>query len=258
MYTARPSRPLIRIISAYFERRAHGTFHAIRVRGLDRLRPWSIDAPPDGDGIGPLIIVANHTSWWDAAMPIIISHRILGHDVYAMMTLPEVVAHPFFRRVGAFSIDRENPRSAMRSIDYAAGLMAGRRRVIWIYPQGEIVHGESRPIRCQSGAARLAARIAPCTIIPVAFRYELFREERPGGWISVGEPFRLPAGERINARELNREIERALTAEVDRLRDDILAERTEEFELLLKGRISINRQWRRAKRIARRITGRGE
>lgn len=247
MLTARPTPIARAAIVAYFARKARSRFSTIAARHLERLSGWS-----RGEGEqGPLLLLANHTSWWDAVLPILISRAALRHDAYAMMDRRQLSRYPFFRRVGVFSIDRENARSAMRSLDYAAGLIAGTPRTLWMFPQGVIAHNDRRPLGCETGAAHLAARLGACTLAPVAFRYEVGREELPIALASVGPLRRIEPGERVTPRELGAEIEEMLTQEVDHLRESVVADRLEDFHPFLVGARSVSQRWDRVRRIGR-------
>jgi 1-acyl-sn-glycerol-3-phosphate acyltransferase len=154
----------------------------------------------------------------------------------------QLARYRFFRRAGIFSIDRENPRSAMESLRYAAGLLAGRSRVLWLFPQGVILPNDRRPIDCSPGAAHLVGMLPKCTIAPVAFRYELLGEERPFAWVSIGEPIAIRSERRGSTRDLTAQIATILTAEADALRDDVVSARTGEFTDIIRSRR--NREWR--------------
>jgi chlorobactene lauroyltransferase len=236
---ASPTRFHRSLLAAYFRRRLRSGFASVAARGLERLAPWS----RGGSASEPLILLANHSSWWDAVLPIYLSLDHLDQDAYGIMEERQLARYRFFRRAGIFSIDRENPRSAMTSLRYAADLLGGHPRVLWFFPQGEIVPNDRRPIVCAPGAAHMIRMLGAFTIAPVAFRYELLGEERPLAWASIGETVRYDAAGELSNRALTDDITSRLTAEVDRLRDDFLDGSTAGFQDLLKGRLSIDRWW---------------
>lgn len=211
------------------------------VRGIDRMAPWE----PDGAAREPLVIVANHSSWWDAVMPVIISRSIRHHDGYGLMDRGQFERYRFFRHVDILPIDRGNPRAAMRSLHEIAELLRDRKRMVWMFPQGKIAPNDIRPLVCESGVAHLVGMLGACSVIPVAFRYEVGRDELPVAYAGIGEArsFR----DAPPARELTALIGGMLTGELDRLRDDLLAERTDGFQVALQGSGSVNDRWDRAR-----------
>ncbi|MEO5931853.1 MAG: hypothetical protein ABIR47_18105, partial [Candidatus Kapaibacterium sp.] len=87
--------------------------------------------------------------------------------------------------------------------------------------------------------------LGACSVIPIAFRYEVGRDELPVAYAGIGEArsFREPPP----ARELTALIGAMLTWELDRLRDDLIAERTDDFQTAIRGAGSINEWWDRVR-----------
>jgi 1-acyl-sn-glycerol-3-phosphate acyltransferase len=237
------------VLAGYFTRRAAQRFARVDVRGLENLAAWSATAGnPPASGV-PLLLAANHSSWWDAVLPIVISLRTLGQDAYGMMDEQQLRRYSFFARAGIFSVDRSSPRSAMATLEYAATLLRGTPRVLWMFPQGMIVPNDRRPIQCETGIARLARMIGECAIVPVAIRYEVGREERPIACASIGRPTHIHGGETTGVRELTHGIEAMMETELDDLRATMLAEHYAGFSTILAGRSSVNARWDRARRL---------
>ncbi len=69
------------------------------------------------------LYLGNHNSWWDALVPLLINERVLHQRARALMDVEQLRKYPFFRRLGVFSIDREHPRRALDSMEYAAALL---------------------------------------------------------------------------------------------------------------------------------------
>ncbi|HVZ40963.1 MAG TPA: lysophospholipid acyltransferase family protein [Candidatus Kapabacteria bacterium] len=239
LLTARPTGPARWLLARYFARRARRRFAAVLARGHNGLQPWS----RNGNAGLPLLLVANHSSWWDAALPIVLSIGILHQDAYGMMQAEELQRYQFFRRAGIFSVDRSNARSAMRSIEYASSLLQGTSRVLWIFPQGIIAPNDRRPIRTEPGAAHIARHLGRVAIAPVAFRYEVGRDEHPLACMSIGAPRTFAGADTADPGKLNEEIARMMEGELDALRDAMLAEHYAGFETLIRGRRSVNAAW---------------
>lgn len=90
----------------------------------------------------------------------------------------QVARHPFFRRVGAFSVDRTSPRDGLRAIHYAAGLLNQSPCAMVIFPQGKIEPAEKQPLRFQRGIERLIAMAPDADLYLVALRYEFWLDQR--------------------------------------------------------------------------------
>lgn len=192
----------------------------------------------------PMIICANHSSWWDGYVATVIE-RALGVDGYLMMEEAQLSRYFFFSWAGCFSVDRQNPRSALQSLHYAAKLLKERPdRMVWLFPQGEIAPNDRRPLVFFNGAAYLARMTAPVLLYPSAIRIEYLAEQRPDVFIGLGEPLLLTpeeAGAPGFLKSYTKRLEERVTAELDALRADIIASDFSSFRVLMRGRSSTNR-----------------
>ena len=211
-----------------------GSFHALHYR---QMQPLPADAP--------IILYANHSSWWDAHLPMIANQERWHRDGYVMMEDIQLSRYGFFRYCGAFSVSRSDGRSAMQSVAYAvARLTEAPNRMLLIFPQGEIRANDVRPLRFYAGAGHVAKRVAasmPVALVPVALRYEFIGEQKPEAFMRVGAPAVI-AGQ-VDAKSVTAQMETALTNELDRLREAVLARHLDGFEKLIAGAWSINRIW---------------
>lgn len=207
--------------------------------GAAVLEPWNRESAPQS----PLILIANHSSWWDAMLPIHLSFNRYDFDAYGMMEERQLKRFGFFRKVGMFSVDRGDGRGALESIDYAADLIRGTGRALWLFPQGEIVPNDRRPIAFGSGTARLLAAVGSASVAPVAFRYEVIEGERPSVFIRVGAVQSYSVPRETPVHIITAMLQGALTETVDRLRDDVVGGSLEEYRMVLRGRRSIDVWW---------------
>lgn len=219
-------------------------------------RVWlKVEGPLPHPADGPLIVYLNHPSWWDGYMAFLLSRVVLrdGFEPYVMMDERELRRYRFFAWCGSFSIDRQDARSAMRSVAYIARMLGARReRALWIFPQGELTPNDRRPLTIYPGVAHVVRRVGGALLWPVALRYEFRGEQRPEAFIRAGPPHYAAA--QLDTRALSAEVGRRLTHSVDALRDEVNAGNLEGYGTLLHGRPGVNRlfdAWRA------RLPGRG-
>lgn len=228
-------------------------FHRVRIRQTEP-RPSSATAP--------CIIFGNHSAWWDAHVPMTANEERWGLDGYVMVEDTQLARYQFFRYCGCFSVNRADGRSAMQSVTYAAGVLTGGPgRLLLIFPQGEILANDARPLNFFAGTGHIVkkvlARAPECRLYPMALRYEFIGEQKPDAFLSLGGPLVCQAAERVDAKAITAQMEQALTRELDRLRDDVVAYRFAGFETLVEGGWSINRVWDavRGKRQIKQVGG---
>lgn len=207
-----------KFFNAWFSRHAEGRIRArfgdVWVSGLEAARAAVSE--------GPVLVVANHTSWWDPLVAIYLTGRVLGGDGYAMMDATNLERLPFFALVGAFGVNLQNARDGAVAIRYAAGLLreagepvARKHPVLWVFPQGRERPVTERPLGFRAGSAEVA-RVAKVTrILPLGLRYEFAARERPEMFIALG-PTLAWNRDVVRGRE---EQEAGVTRELERIEE---------------------------------------
>lgn len=170
-----------RLFSAWFARhcaaRIRGAFEEVHVHGLAQLEAAR----------GSILVVSNHTAWWDPLVAIWLTQKLAGVDSYAMMNAANLRRLPFFAKMGAFGVDLDDPRDGARALRYAARLLRDAPRTVWIFAQGD-ERPITEPLAFRRGSAELA-RLAPnAVVLPLALRYEMGNTERPRLYVSIGAP----------------------------------------------------------------------
>lgn len=184
MIPARPSRLFQRWFAWVAERRMGRTFGALRVAGLNELA--------DALRRGPVLVVSNHTAWWDPLTLLVLCVRHVDAEPFAMMDARNLRSLPFFGLVGAFGVELDDPRDGARAVRYAARLLDGPRRLVWIFPQGREVP-VSEPLTFLGGAAAVARRARGASVVPAAIRYEFSHAAKPDVFVAFGPPMRANA-----------------------------------------------------------------
>lgn len=218
--------------------------------GLVRPALWShfdrvwikCEGPTPQVSDGPMIVYMNHPSWWDGYMALVLNRIVLRDHFrgYLMMEQQQLERYRFFSWSGAFSVDRHDARSAMRSVRYIGRRLAERRaRCMYIFPQGEISPNDRRPLVIFSGLAHTVRLAGGATLWPVALRYEFRGEQRPEAFIRAGPAHYAPGD--ADAHALSQEVGRRLNAACDALRDEYTGGALEGYQPLLRGRAGVNR-----------------
>lgn len=179
----------------------------------------------------PLIIYGNHSSWWDGLIAFHLS-RQANLDSYILMEEKQLEKLFFFRGLGAFSVVREKPRQALESINYAVDLLKEKPEcTLWIFPQGEILPNDARPLRFYNGLAHIIEKLDKCFAVPIAFRYEFLGNFKPDIFVSIGD---LELIEKVGSKsELSQAFSLNLTRLLDKLKSDIINQNTDDFDKLI-------------------------
>lgn len=221
MLEAKKSAWFESIFAVYNRNLLKRRFQTLQVSGLDILRKKIPDFPT--------IIYANHSSWWDGLVAFQIS-RLLKMDSFVMMEEKHLKKLFLFRKLGAFSVVREKPFEAVKSINYAANLLKENiGRTLWIFPQGEILHNDSRPFYFYKGISKIIEKVEKCSVVPVAIRYEFLDEFKPEIFVKVGEAEFFDK----KAKDASGNFENKLALLLDKLKSDILNKNFNDFEKII-------------------------
>jgi 1-acyl-sn-glycerol-3-phosphate acyltransferase len=227
MIAANKNDILDAFLFVYFRHLARRAFHTIAGRGFEQLRQLPHDRP--------VILFCNHTNWWDGLIIYLLSRKMRHKAVYCMMDEKQLKHYRFFTWLGAFSVDLTSPLRSAASLRYAQRLLQKSETAIWIFPQGRLCR-QNEPVEIKPGTDHLAQNAPHALLVPVALRYDFFREDRPNALIEIGRPFQAidNAAGRI-ALECNEAFARATQA--------AQAHDLAGFELLFPPRLTINKRW---------------
>lgn len=225
MLKPKKSKWFEKIFSIYNRNLIKRRFNSLRVSGFEFLQNKK-------NGF-PLITFANHSSWWDG----LILFELFQHfdiENYVLMEEKQLKDLFLFRKLGAFSIVREEPKKALESIYYSAKLLRKSSKTnLLIFPQGKILPNDLRPLKFFNGISRIIEKCGNCQTVPIALRFEFINEFKPEAFIKIGKPKifeNISKGER---KTLTNTLAKDLTVLLDELKVDILNQNFDSFKRFL-------------------------
>lgn len=194
---------------------------------------------------GPVLVLANHTSWWDGPLGLLMTGLFSPLAGYMAMEAENLARYPAFRRAGCFGLDRASPARALGALAYAGELLRQPDAAVWLFPQGRMRHLDQRPLEFEGGLGLLGRYIGDVSVVSVSFRFEAAGEERPEAHVWVDTPRRVPAAGR--GRGWVAEEEARLAELMDRHRAARVA--GERGRPLIEGVAGVDRAWDRARAL---------
>ncbi|MGM0589464.1 MAG: lysophospholipid acyltransferase family protein [Bacteroidota bacterium] len=145
------------------------------------------------------IYFLNHTSWWDGLIPFLLNEFHFHQHARAVMEDQQMREFPFFSRIGAFSINRSNPRSALQSLRYGLDYLQQSGRSLFIYPEGKIIPPEQSPTSFEGGLAWMLDQITSNSrnsirVVPIGIYTHLMDSARPTLLLNVAAPVAVEPG----------------------------------------------------------------
>jgi 1-acyl-sn-glycerol-3-phosphate acyltransferase len=218
------SRWFTRFFAAYSERLVRKHFHAVRLLGAPDLSAFAGR---------PLVIYANHPSWWDPLIALVVWRRLLGDRVpYAPIDAAMLKKYAFFKRLGFFGVDKRSLAGARRFLRVSRELLARPDTLLLITPQGRFVDVRDAAAGFEPGLAHLAVAAPDAVYLPLAMEIAFWEEKRPEVLLRFGEPVH-PSADRALA--MNARLEAALREASARLAEASIRREVEAFQNLLAG-----------------------
>lgn len=222
----------------YLKRMLRKQFDSVEICGLMHLEKI--------DPERPVLAFANHTNWWDGLVVFFLT-RFLPHKFwYCMMEEKQLCQYPFFRWLGAFSIDLSHPTRAAQSIRYGLKLLHSPKNLVWVFPEGELKNFH-RPICIRPGTSFLAQHVPHAQLLPCSFGYLFFDKNRPKLLIQIGQP--------IEAKNASDEvIEKNMQELVARLKETAQTADFSNYKRVLESKPSIDQKWQRFWHLFQRVS----
>lgn len=192
----------------------------------------------------PLLAIANHPSWWDGYIALLLS-RHFGRPRYLMMEAAQLRRYSFFAWAGCFGVDRTDPHDVARAVTYAAGLLTREHAaLLWMFPQAEIVPPAVRPIAVHRGTAhilRRATRNVPVVgVLPVAWQLVFRGEQHPEVFIRTGPILQIEQTSVAANADISPRLQAALMCVMEALQADLTANNLTGYSTIMRGRDGIN------------------
>ena len=136
---------------------------------------------------GPLIVYANHSSWWDPMVSVLLAETLLpGRKHYAPMDAAALKRYPILRKIGIFPVEMATARGAAQFLRTSRGDSCERRRAV-DYAAGPICGCAGGPLAFKPGLGALAARVPGRALLPLAIEYTFWDERLPETLLRFGE-----------------------------------------------------------------------
>lgn len=228
---------LLRFFGRLFERDLAATFHGVRSSG-------TLPA-----GTGPLLVFANHPSWWDGELFVWLTATVFaGRRGFAPVDAGMLERYRFFRKLGGFAV-APGYSGASAFITIGEAVLRLEDGLLLVNAEGRFRDVRARPLSIAPGIVHLA-RIAPAArFVPLAIEYAFWDERRANVLLRFGEAISADM-----VRASPGVLQKSLKETMDLLAADAITRDPALFKTLLAGTAKINvfyDAWRRGKALMR-------
>ena len=166
----------------------------------------------------PIVLVANHISWWDGFLLREVQRTLRPAAPFHTVVVAEQLGrHPMLRRLGGVPVTPSAPSSVLGMLR-TLGRLRGRdaNTVFAYFPQGRIWPSSRRPLDVRRGIEAVGRLLAPVDVLPVSIHIEPLVHARPTPFLWLGEPISVSdSGDTVTSDE----VEARLAHGLDRIRD---------------------------------------
>jgi 1-acyl-sn-glycerol-3-phosphate acyltransferase len=230
-----------RIVQSYFRRH----FRAVLIQNAKKLQEVK----------GPLIVYANHASWWDPMVSVLLAQTLLPERKhYAPMDAVPLKRYPILRKIGIFPVEMGTPRGATWFLRHSEAILKSGG-VLWVTPQGRFADVREKPVTFKPGLAALLKRVPDVTLLPLAIEYTFWNERLPETLLRVGPT--VEVGPHLSLEKVTSGLECLLDLEMKKLCEAAIARDPSAFDVLLEGGRGTGGFYALGKRLRALVGGKG-
>ena len=104
-----------------------------------------------------ILLLSNHTSWWDGFWQLYLNMRVFKKKFHFMMLEEQLRKHWYFNHTGGFSV-KKSARSAVETIQYSAELLSHPNNLVLLFPQGKVESIHKHAITFEKGVEKILER----------------------------------------------------------------------------------------------------
>jgi 1-acyl-sn-glycerol-3-phosphate acyltransferase len=227
-------------------------FAAKNLRAI-RLAAWG--GPQPGEAGTPLVVYANHPSWWDGVAFMILSTELLpGRRMFIPMEAEALSRYGFMRRLGVFGVEAGSARGAIGFLRTAQAVLTEPGHMLWMNAPGRFCDVRERPVPIAPGLVRLAELAPGARFLPLALEYPFWTEKSVEMLAGFGPPIEGASLVAMDRATRAASLAAALEAVMDRLAADAIARDPARFRPVLQGKAGMGgfyQGWRHARAVLR-------
>jgi 1-acyl-sn-glycerol-3-phosphate acyltransferase len=244
----RPSPAILGWFQWYINWYLRKNFHAIAMHG---------EPPVAASADEPLVVFANHSSWWDPLTAMWLCRRFFpGRTLYAPIDAEALASYPIFEKLGFYGVDQSHRRGAAAFLETSHAILATPGASIWITPEGRFCDDRDTSAEFRPGLAHLVEQMDRGIVLPLAMEYTFWEERAAEVLVKFGEPIDRAAASVQTKADWNHQLHQALRRTQAELADASLHRRTDEFTVVLGGRAGVGGIYEWIRKGAARLRGR--
>ncbi len=139
----------------------------------------------DFDKSKPILLIANHFSWWDGMVANYLTHTFFKKKFFVMMLEEQLKTRMTLSKAGMFSV-KKGTRDIIHAINYGAEILTDQNHLLLMYPQGKIESLYHYPVKFESGLVKIIGKLQqPVELVFLTVLIEYFSFRKPTLFIFI-------------------------------------------------------------------------
>lgn len=105
----------------------------------------------------PILLICNHTSWWDGIWTLHLNQQLYRRKYHFMMLEDQLQKNWFFKYTGGFSVSK-NSKSIVETLNYTAEVLSDKKNMVLLFPQGKIESMHNSGFIFEKGVEKILQR----------------------------------------------------------------------------------------------------
>ncbi len=207
-------------------------FHAIAIERESRCDRLLNEHPDE-----PLIVYANHPSWWDPLVAHFLNATLFSdRQFYAPIDADALEQYRVFAKLGFYGVHLNTKSGAAAFLKQSLAILHCPNTALWITPEGNFVDARDHGPPLMPGLAHLCLRLDRGWVLPLALEYGLWEERLPECFFQMGAPIDVSDHPELDKPQWQELVTHRLRDAQAALSQRVIARSAEPFDNLLKGK----------------------
>ncbi len=205
-------------------------FHAVAIERESRCDSSIDDACP-------LIIYANHASWWDPLIAHFLNQQLFpSRQFYAPIDAEALEQYRVLGKLGFYGVQMNTNAGAATFLQQSTSILDSGKTAIWMTPEGRFADVRDHSAQLMPGLAHLCNRMSEGLIVPLALEYVFWEERLPVCLAKMGTPIDVARQSQLNKPQWSELLTDCLRQTQSSLSQQVMARSSQPFDNLLSGK----------------------
>jgi len=135
----------------------------------------------------PVLLICNHTSWWDGIWALHVNQQLFHRKYHFMMLEEQLQKNWYFKYTGGFSISKKS-KSIVETLNYTAELLQDKKNMVLMFPQGKIFSMHHHNFDFEKGIEKILSKTnGKVQVVFLANIVDYFADVKPNVTMNIVE-----------------------------------------------------------------------